>query len=106
MHTVPGLIVDENKNVIQQNGDEPLRLISDSRLFDAVNVILSFQNTDGGWATYENTRGSPHLELLNPSDVFGAIMIDYSYTECTSASVRALVNFSKQYPNHRTAEIK
>eukprot|EP01102_Stenamoeba_stenopodia_P019914 TRINITY_DN7614_c0_g4_i1.p1 TRINITY_DN7614_c0_g4~~TRINITY_DN7614_c0_g4_i1.p1 ORF type:complete len:737 (-),score=182.30 TRINITY_DN7614_c0_g4_i1:86-2296(-) len=106
LHSVPGLIVDENKKIIQLDGDEPLQLIDDSRLFDAVNVILSFQNEDGGWATYENTRGSPHLELLNPSDVFGAIMIDYSYTECTSASVRALLNFAKIYPTHRAAEIK
>jgi squalene cyclase len=82
------------------------KTISDNRLFDAVNVILLFQNPDGGWATYENTRGSPWLELLNPSDVFGAIMIDYSYVECTSACVRALVNFKKVYPNHRSEEIK
>jgi hypothetical protein len=39
------------------------------RLFDAINVILSYQNHDGGWATYENTRsfhalevGVPHLQ--------------------------------------------
>ena len=37
--------------------------IADERLFDCVNVILSFQNADGGWATYENTRSYPILEV-------------------------------------------
>jgi len=82
-----------------------LTKISESRLFDAANVILSFQNKDGGWATYENTRCKPWLELLNPSGIFGKIMIDYSYVECTSACIRALCEFRKYFPQHRTLEI-
>ena len=31
--------------------------VTPERMEKAVNVILSFQNEDGGWATYENTRG-------------------------------------------------
>ncbi|CAN0421982.1 unnamed protein product, partial [Scytosiphon promiscuus] len=38
-------------------GDSSLPPISEARLHDAVNIILSYQNRDGGWATYENTRG-------------------------------------------------
>ncbi len=30
-----------------------------------------------GWATYENNRGFRWYEQLNPSEVFGDIMIDY-----------------------------
>jgi hypothetical protein len=56
--------------------------LSPSGLSDAVNVILSFQNSDGGWASYENTRGGAWFELLNPAEVFGDIMIDYTYVEC------------------------
>jgi len=37
--------------------------IPDDRIFDCVNVILSFQNPDGGWSTYENTRSYPILEV-------------------------------------------
>lgn len=33
------------------------------RLFDCVNVILSYQNSDGGWATYENKRSFEILEV-------------------------------------------
>jgi len=80
--------------------------IAAERLFDAVNVILSFQNPGtGGWATYENTRSYAWLELLNPAETFGDIMIDYPYVECTSASIQALRLFAKAYPQHRTEEI-
>lgn len=44
----------------------------DQRYFDAVNVILSLQNSDGGWATYELQRGPAILEYINPAEVFGA----------------------------------
>ncbi|MGO9830524.1 MAG: 2,3-oxidosqualene cyclase [Myxococcaceae bacterium] len=66
---------------------------SAERLADAVSLLLSLQNGDGGWATYELRRGPVWLELLNPSDVFGDIMVDYSYVECTSACVQALVAY-------------
>lgn len=70
--------------------------LPDNRFFDAVNVILSFQNTDGGWATYENTRGWNWFEQLNPAEVFGDIMIDYSYVELSSACVTGLAKFREQ----------
>ena len=37
--------------------------VSSERLQDCVNVILSYQNGDGGWATYENTRSYSALEV-------------------------------------------
>lgn len=43
-----------------QLGGQPLPA---ERLFDAVNVVLSYQNHDGGWATYENTRSFHALEV-------------------------------------------
>ncbi|KAK9097606.1 hypothetical protein Sjap_023103 [Stephania japonica] len=76
------------------------------RLYDAVNVILSLQNDDGGFATYELTRSYPWLELLNPAETFGDIVIDYPYVECTSAAIQALTSFKKLYPGHRRAEIQ
>ena len=38
--------------------------ISAQRLYDCVNVILSYQNPSGGWATYENTRSFHWVEVL------------------------------------------
>jgi len=87
--------------------DKKDQIIDAQRCFDAVNVLLSFQNADGGWATYENTRGPAWLEMINPAEVFGGIMIDYSYVECTSASMQALIAFRKdhRFPAHRRAEV-
>ncbi|XP_060088070.1 lanosterol synthase [Heteronotia binoei] len=75
-------------------------------LFDAVNVLLNMRNADGGFATYETKRGGWLLELLNPSEVFGDIMIDYTYVECTSAVMQALKHFHERFPEHRTHEIR
>jgi lanosterol synthase len=75
------------------------------RFEKAVNVILSYQNEDGGWATYENKRGPNWLEKINPSEIFGEIMVDYSYVECSSACMQALAKFAKRYPDHRKEEI-
>lgn len=75
-------------------------------MYDAINVIISLWNpSSGGWATYELTRTLPVIEAFNPSALFGGIMIDYPYVECTSACVQALCAFRKGYPNHRRAEI-
>uniref|UniRef100_A0A671U6I8 Terpene cyclase/mutase family member n=1 Tax=Sparus aurata TaxID=8175 RepID=A0A671U6I8_SPAAU len=80
--------------------------VTSERLYDAVNVLLSMKNSDGGFATYETKRGGKLLELLNPSEVFGDIMIDYTYVECTSAVMQALRHFQKVYPQHRAEEIR
>jgi len=80
--------------------------ISDARLYKALEVLLTLQNVDGGWATYENNRGYSWYEWLNPSEVFGDIMIDYSYVECSMASLSAVYLFHEQFPDHRTAEVR
>ncbi|PXF45995.1 Cycloartenol synthase [Gracilariopsis chorda] len=74
--------------------------ISLDRLAEAAEMILNYQNDDGGWATYELTRGPAWLEYLNPSEVFGDIMIDYSYVECSSSAMKGLGEFRKAYPDH------
>jgi cycloartenol synthase len=76
--------------------------------FDCVNVILSYQNPgSGGWATYENTRSFSWVEIINPAETFGDIMIDYPYVECSSASLQALASFAKRFPTDaRAGDIK
>uniref|UniRef100_A0A3P9CAD0 Terpene cyclase/mutase family member n=2 Tax=Haplochromini TaxID=319058 RepID=A0A3P9CAD0_9CICH len=76
------------------------------KYYRQMNKLLSMKNTDGGFATYETKRGGRLLELLNPSEVFGDIMIDYTYVECTSAVMQALRHFQKVYPDHRAEEIR
>lgn len=55
--------------------------ITIERMRDCVDTILSMQNPNGGFASYELQRGSEKLELLNAAEVFGNIMIDYLYPE-------------------------
>ncbi|CAG8527022.1 17041_t:CDS:2, partial [Racocetra fulgida] len=76
------------------------------RFCQTIDILLSMQNTDGGFASYERTRGLKILEWLNPAEVFGNIMIEYSYPECTSCVLTALNTFQKWYPDYRADEIK
>ncbi|OWT40004.1 lanosterol synthase [Cryptococcus neoformans Bt1] len=76
------------------------------RMRDAVDTLLSMQNKSGGFASYELTRGSTKLEWLNAAEVFGDIMIDYTYPECTTSVLSALKYFSKVDPEYRAADIE
>lgn len=81
-----------------------VRYVDVKRMQDAIHVMLTLQNYDGGWATYENTRGPAWLEMFNPSEVFGGIMIDYSYVECSSACVQALTKVKPYVPESEFIE--
>jgi len=87
----------------QKIGD---KRVSDDRLTEAVDVLLRMQNSDGGWATYENTRAPKWLETLNPSEVFADIMLDYSWVECSSACIQGLLEYKEQYPEYKKTEIE
>ena len=89
-----------------RRGEKNEKRIPDARLKQAADLLLSMQNDTGGWASYELTRAPEWLELLNPSEIFGNIMIDYSYTECTSACVQGLAEFKKHFPDYRSNEIE
>ena len=81
--------------------------ISKGRLFDAVDRLLQWQNSDGGWPTYERNRGNRFLEWLNPSEMFGNIMCDFSFVELTSSAIQglsaALARFGKDLGSSRVA---
>ncbi|KAI0115582.1 terpenoid cyclases/protein prenyltransferase alpha-alpha toroid [Nemania sp. FL0031] len=81
------------------------QLLDDERIFDAVDTILTYQNQSGACSSYEPTRGSEMLEMLNAAEVFGKIMVEYDYVECTTAVVTVLLLFRKHWPDHRTKEI-
>lgn len=83
------------------------KLVSDDRIKLAVDIILTYQTgSGGGCASYEPPRGSELLEYLNAAEVFGRIMVEYQYPECTTACVTALSIFRSQYPDYRSAEIE
>jgi len=81
------------------------KLVSDRRCMDAVDVMLTMQNSDGGFASYEPIRAGPWVEHLNAAEVFGKIMVEYSYPECTTAVVTGLALFRIHFPSYRRSEI-
>lgn len=91
--------------ILQRTAGFP-ELLDDQRIYDAIDTLLTYQNSSGGCASYEPTRGGEWLENLNAAEVFGRIMIEYDYPECTTAVVTALSLFSTYYPEYRAAEIK
>jgi lanosterol synthase len=86
--------------------------------------MLTMQNQNGGFASYELVRGPKWLEWLNPAEVFGGsstflipchfvlmptvgdIMIEFCYPECTTSVITSLSIFRKHYPDYRPVDIK
>ncbi|GMI84224.1 cycloartenol synthase 1 [Hibiscus trionum] len=81
-------------------------IIAPDQLYGAVDVLLSLQNNNGGFASYELTRTYAWMEMFNPAELFGDIMIDYQYVECTSAAIQGLKVFRKLHPSYRNKEIE
>lgn len=64
------------------------------------------QNKDGGFGSYEQSRGGAWLELLNPAEIFDRIMVEYSYPECTTAVLTTLSLFRFHFSEYRVEDIK
>ncbi|CAM8974310.1 unnamed protein product [Rhodiola kirilowii] len=75
-------------------------------LFDSVNVLLSLQSKNGGVSAWEPAGAPQWLELMNPTEFFEDIVIEYEYVECTGATVQSLALFKKLYPGHKEKEIE
>ncbi|OQU77006.1 hypothetical protein SORBI_3010G253500 [Sorghum bicolor] len=79
--------------------------IEEQKLYDAVDCILYSMNKGGTFSSYECQRTTSWLEILNPSENFVNIVIDYPYVECTSSVLEAFILFKELYPLYRTQEI-
>ncbi|PAN24753.1 hypothetical protein PAHAL_4G248900 [Panicum hallii] len=75
-------------------------------MYDAVDCLLSYMNKDGTFSTYECKRAPFWLEVLNPSESFRNIVVDYPCVECTSSVLQALIMFGGLHPGYRTSEIE
>lgn len=90
-----------------QNDNNYAPLVSEDRIKMAVDLLLTMQNKhSGGMSSYEIQRGSEYLEMLNAAEVFGRIMVEYDYVECTTAVVTVLSLFQKHYPDYRADDIR
>ncbi|GFS36488.1 cycloartenol synthase 1 [Actinidia rufa] len=75
------------------------------QLYNAVNVILSLQSTNGGFPAWEPQRAFRWLEKFNPTEFFEDVVIEREYVECTSSAIQGLVLFKRLHPGHRIKEI-
>ena len=78
------------------------------RLRDGIRFILSRQNADGGFGTYERRRAGKLLEWINPSEMFGQCMTELSYIECTASSLAAIShvrNLDPEFEPERLAAV-
>uniref|UniRef100_A0A2C9U6S1 Terpene cyclase/mutase family member n=2 Tax=Manihot esculenta TaxID=3983 RepID=A0A2C9U6S1_MANES len=80
--------------------------IEAKRLYDAVDFLLSLQSKNGGFSIWEPASSHPWLELLNPTEAFGGVVIETEYAECSASILQALVLFKRLYPRYRTKEIE
>ncbi|QLG71977.1 hypothetical protein HG535_0C03300 [Zygotorulaspora mrakii] len=82
--------------------------ITDQRLCKAIDVLLDLQNLGefeyGSFATYEKIKAPLAMEKLNPAEVFGNIMVEFPYVECTDSCVLGLTYFHRYY-DYRKEEI-
>lgn len=90
---------------LQDSGAVP-RLVSDERLFDAVDLILGMQDPCGGYSAFEPIRAPKALERLNITELYENVMTDNLYPECSSSVLMCLKTFSKSYPGYRTAVVQ
>ena len=91
--------------LLQESGIEIAEPVSEDRLRQAVEFILSRQNADGGFGTYERRRAGRLLEMVNPSEMFGQCMTELSYIECTASALAALSHYRKHYPDDADGRI-
>ncbi|XP_042318549.1 lanosterol synthase-like [Sceloporus undulatus] len=80
--------------------------LAPQRLFDAVNVLLSMRNVDGGFSSFETMRGSALLEMMNPLELYAGCLVDHTVVECTSSVMKGLRHFQKRFPDYRADEIR
>lgn len=80
--------------------------MKEERLYDAIDCLLSFMNHDGTFSTYECKRTYSWIEILNPSEMFRNIVVDYPSVECTSSVIDTLIMFRDGYPQYRRKDIE
>ena len=104
-YTVSDCTAEAMKAIIMVKNSELYKdvhhLFDNERLYDSVDVLLKLQNTGsfeyGSFSTYEPIKAPLILEALNPAEVFGNIMVEYPYVECTDSSVLGLTYFKDNF---------
>ncbi|KJK79832.1 Lanosterol synthase [Metarhizium anisopliae BRIP 53293] len=90
---------------LQQSGAAP-RLVSDDRIFEAVNLILGMQNRGGGYSAFEPIRAPKALERLNITELYENVMTDNLFPECSASVLMCLQTVQKAYAEYRPLDVQ
>ncbi|MBM4357560.1 MAG: FAD-dependent oxidoreductase [Deltaproteobacteria bacterium] len=78
--------------------EAPASSATEDELTAALRFLLTCQNPDGGFGSYEARKSRVPLEWLNPAEMFGDSMTEHSYVECTASSIAALEAYRRRFP--------
>ncbi|KAJ6397113.1 hypothetical protein OIU77_022037, partial [Salix suchowensis] len=78
----------------------------DQQLYEAVDFLLTLQSENGGFSAWEPATSPQWMEMLNPTEVFGGVMVETEYVECTASIIQALALFTHLHPEYRRKEIE
>ena len=85
-------------------GPEGVDLEKNIRL--GIDNLLMVQNTTGGYSSFEPIQGSKYIELLNGTELFGDVMVEYDYVECTGSAIEALTLFHSLDGQYRSKDVQ
>lgn len=89
----------------QTDLDEPPVSDMDARIRLGVDNLLMNQNPTGGYSSFEPRRCREYIELLNGTELFGDVMVEYDYVECAASALTALTLF-RSVENYRAKDIE
>ncbi|RAL03319.1 lanosterol synthase [Aspergillus ibericus CBS 121593] len=93
------------KAILMVEGATTLREMSEKNIRLAVDNLLLIQNASGGYSSFEPIGAGAWLEYLNGTEMFGQVMTEYDYVECTSSCITALAVFRTRNGEYRRQEI-
>ncbi|KAG6038364.1 hypothetical protein E4U41_004262 [Claviceps citrina] len=106
-YAVSDTIAETLRCVVQLQGSGAVpHLVSDKRLYNAVDLLIGMQNPGGGYSAYEPIRAPKLLERLNITDLYENIMTKNLYPECSTSALMCLHSFTKSYPEYRTVDVQ
>ncbi|PWY68806.1 lanosterol synthase [Aspergillus eucalypticola CBS 122712] len=81
------------------------RQMREANLRLAVDNLLMIQNHSGGYSSFEPIAAGNWLEYFNGTEMFGQVMTEHDYVECTSSCVTALALFRARNGEYRRNEV-
>ncbi|XRM46575.1 hypothetical protein ABZX51_009604 [Aspergillus tubingensis] len=93
------------KAILLVERDLGMRRMKEENLLLAVDNLLLIQNASGGYSSFEPIAAGPWLEYFNGTEMFGQVMTEHDYTECTSSCITALALFRDRNGGYRRKEI-